>query len=175
MKNIRSYEDFLNESIIKDHIEEFELFLENENINEDAGLAGALMAAASSMLSVNSMHTPGASDPIGLGTALAIIGGLTAIPVGAYIAAYSDDIKNSIKKWLKGRRLKQVDRDFSEEDLKEILTRIQTTYPSTYKAIRSNKSVDNISLLLKEIDIDKDIDPSYMKEFIKRLKEASRK
>lgn len=117
----------------------------------------------------------GSSDPVSMGTAVAIIAGALLTVGAGVVAAKWDDIKASFAGWKKQRRLDKVDKDFSEDDLKQILMQLQSTHSDVYQLIKSNKAADQIADRLKDTDIKDEIDPKYMTEFIKRLKEVSRK
>lgn len=120
-------------------------------------------------------NSHGGGDPVSTGTAIALILGALAVTAGGVVAAHWDDIKASFAGWKKQRRLNKVDKDFSEEDLKQILMTLQSTHSDIYQLIKSNKAADQIIDKLKATELNDVIDPDYASEFIKRLKEASRK
>jgi hypothetical protein len=120
-------------------------------------------------------NSHGGGDPVSTGTAIAVILGALAITTAGVVAATWDEIKDKFAKWEKQRRLDKVDKDFSEEDLKQILMTLQSTHPDVYQLIKSNKAADQIIDKLKETELSDVIDPDYASEFIRRLKETSRK
>jgi hypothetical protein len=112
---------------------------------------------------------------VSTGTVIAVMLGAVAITAGGVVAAKWDEIKDMFAKWKKQRRLDKVDKDFSEEDLKQILMTLQSTHSDVYQLIKSNKAADQIISKLKETELGDVIDPDYAFEFIRRLKETSRK
>ena len=120
-------------------------------------------------------NSHGGGDPVSTGTAIALILGALAVTAGGAVAVHWDEIKDKFAKWKKQRRLDKVDKDFSEEDLKQILMTLQSTHSDIYQLIKSNKAADQIISKLKETEMGDVIDPDYAAEFIRRLKEASRK
>ena len=184
MKNLHTFEEFVNESKTNEKVfDELDKYF-NEDVDENFDIVSYEIGR----LSQQAMDS-GGGGTVPLGVGLAIIAGALMVPAATMTIAYHwDNIKNWFKKKKVERLQKKMDSIMGDEDLDRILDVLKERYPETYKLITGNKYRGDIIKGLNQIksqknieddgsknrpNILKSIDPKFMEELVRRLKTRS--
>ena len=178
MKNLHTFEEFLNESRSNEKVlSEIDKYF-NEDVDENFDIVSYELGKMSQRA-----IEQGDTGSVSLGVGLAIIAGSIMIPAASVaVISYWDEIKNWFKKKKIQRFEKKLDSIMGIEQLDDIIDVLKVQYPETYRLITSNKAkagiikgLNNIKSKEEGKDLLKNIDVKFMEELVRRLKIRSRK